>query len=70
MLRDAPGKVWEGPRRALGTPLEASGMAPGGPEQVPGLPVMFMGCAGQPMGNLDLRFPMFLSYLSIWTYVI
>ena len=35
-------------------------MALGWPEHVPGWPMMPMGGAGQPMGNLDLRFPMFL----------
>ena len=28
-----------------------------------------MGGAGQPMGHLDLRFPLLLEHLSIWTYV-
>ena len=36
-------------------------MAPGGPEQVPGWFMMPMGGAGQPMSDLDLRFPMMLA---------
>ena len=44
-------------------------MAQGGPEQVPGWLMRPMGGAGQPMGHLDLRFPMFLPHLSIWTCV-
>ena len=69
-LREALERVWESPGMALGAPWEAFGIAPGGPEQVPGLPMIFLGCAGQPMGHLDLRFPTFLSQLPIWTYVI
>ena len=48
---------------------EVFGIAPGEPEQVPGWPMMPVGGAGQPMGHLDLRFPMHLEHLSIWTYV-
>ena len=44
-------------------------MALGWPEHVPGRAMMPMGGAGQPMDNLDLRFPMFLEHMFIWTYV-
>ena len=41
-------------------------MAPGGPEEVPGWLMRHMGGAGQPMGHLDLHFPMFLVHLFIF----
>ena len=46
-------------RRAFGEPWEVSGMAPGGPEQVPGWLMMAMGGVGQPTTDLSLRFPLF-----------
>ena len=52
-------------RRAFGKPWEVSGMVPGGPEQVPGWLMMPMGGAGQPMGDLSLRFLMCLAHVSI-----
>ena len=70
MSRDLPKGV---PRSLRGAPKAVPGAvmgALGGPEEVPGWLMRPMGGAGQPMGNLDLRFPMFLSHLSIWTYVI
>ena len=36
------------PRRAFGEPWEVSGMAPGGPERVPGWLMLAMGGVGQP----------------------
>ena len=45
-----------GSRKAFGEPWDVSGMASGGPEQVPGWLMRPMGSAGQPTNDLDLRF--------------
>ena len=54
VLKDVPGPPQGCPEVALGRPE-------GGPGSREG--------AWQPMGNLDLRFPMIWARLSIWTYV-
>ena len=51
---------------AFGEPWEIFGMAPGGPEHVPGWFMMLMGGAGLPTNDLDLRFPMILGLRTLW----
>ena len=50
------------PQGGLGELWEVSGMAPGGPEQVPGRFMKAVGGVGQPMNDLSLRFHMFLRH--------
>ena len=55
----------KGPWESLGRAFGVFGIAPGGPEEVPGWPMRPMGGAGQPMGHLDLRFPILLGPLTL-----